>query len=301
MWGPSALAPGLRACALSHLSLGDPGHAFEDLRARLAESPAPPPTRSFELEARARLAERAGDAGALASMLAAAAGAADPDRAASLAPRRADLVDAAVDVQGRARIFGEALEGVPDDPSALALLLLEEGVAPAAAGEALWRAGAAAADASAGPIARWYRLAAGASAALDADAGAAVARASELVAVMPSDRLAKRALLRCAARAAPDRRAHTIVDRTADGFHGRRRRGRGRGGAGGGAGAGRGGRSASRRRRFVRSRAAASPRMRGARSPISTRGRVARETGRGFRRDCWRGRPTRPPPRRAPR
>jgi len=220
MWGPSALAPGLRACALSHLSLGDPGQAFEDLRARLAESPAPPPTRSFELEVRARLAERAGDPGALASMLAAAAGAADPDRAASLAPRRAELVDAAVDLQGRARVFGEALEGVPNHPSALASLLLEEGVAPAAAGERLWRAGAAAAAAPAGPIARSYRLAASASAALDADAGAAVARASELVAVMPSDRLAKRALIRAAARAAPDQRAHTIVDRTADGFHG---------------------------------------------------------------------------------
>ncbi len=244
MWGPSALAPGLRACALSHLSLGDPGHAFEDLRARLAESPAPPPTRSFELEARARLAERAGDAGALASMLAAAAGAADPDRAASLAPRRADLVDAAVDRQGRARIFGEALEGVPDHPSALALLLLEDGVTPAAAGEALWRAGAAAADASAGPIARWYRLAAGASAALDADADAAVARASELVAVMPSDRLAKRALLRVR-RARGARPARTHDRRAHRGRAARRRRpGRGRGGAGGGAGAGRGGRSA---------------------------------------------------------
>jgi hypothetical protein len=235
------------------------------------------------------------------SMLAAAAGAADPDRAASLAPRRADLVDAAVDVQGRARVFGEALEGVPDHPSALALLLLEDGVAPAAAGEALWRAGAAAADAPAGPIARWYRLAAGASAALDADAGAAVARASEVVAVMPSDRLAKRALIRCAARAAPDRRAPTIVERTADGLHGACRRGR------------RPGwrwrwprrwprwTIRSRRRRFARSRAAASPRMRGGRSPISTRGRAAAGKGRGFRRDCWRGRPTRPRPPRAPR
>ena len=275
------------------------GAAFEDLRARLAASPATPPTRAFELEARARLAERAGDPGALASMLAAAAGAADPDRAASLAPRRADLVDAAVDIQGRARVLGEALEASPDHPSALALLLLDEGVAPAAAGEALWRAGAAAADASAGPIARWYRLAAGASAALDADDGAAVARASELVAVMPSDRLAKRALIRvrraCGARPA---RHSTIVDRDRGRVPRRRRRGRGRGGAGGGGGAGRGGRSGrgggvscARGQPLRRGRAArARPSRRAGGGPGRRAGASAGTAGGACRRDRSRAR-----------
>jgi hypothetical protein len=209
MWGPSALAPGLRACARAHHALGDAERAFEDLRERQGDAP---PTHPFEMEARARLAERAGDAGALVSMLAAAAAVADPDRVASLAPRRADLVDAAVDSKGRARILGEALEGVPDDPSALALFLLDEGVAPAGAGEALWRAGAAAAGASAGPIARFYRLAAGESTALSGDDRVAVGRAAELVKTLPSDRLAKRALLRAVARVGPDQRARTIVE-----------------------------------------------------------------------------------------
>ena len=234
-------------------------------------------------------------------MLAAAAGAADPDRAASLAPRRADLVDAADDVQGRARVLGEALEGVPAHPSALALLLLEEGVAPAAAGEALWRAGAAAADAR-----RADRAAVSARGRRQRGAGRGrrrrdPARASELVAAMPSDRLAKRALVRVRrARWRPTggrARSSTAPRRRPR----RRRRGRGRGGAGDGAGAGRGGRSGRARRRFVRSRAAASPRMRGARSPISRRGRAAREASRGFRRDCWRAPPTRPRRPRAPR
>jgi tetratricopeptide (TPR) repeat protein len=215
MWGPSALAPGLRACARSHMALGDPGRAFADLQARLAESAEPPPTRPFELEARARLAERAGDAGALVSMLADASAVTDPDRAASLAPRRAGLVDPALDSKGRARILREALEGVADAPASLALLLLDEGVTAAAAGDAFWRASAGG-SASTGPIARLYRFAAGASAALDADDGAAVARASDLVEAMPADRLARRALVRAAGRAARDGRARTIAERTAD-------------------------------------------------------------------------------------
>ena len=46
--------------------------------------------------------------------------------------------------RGGRRILEDALRDVPDDPAALPLLLLEDAVAPAAAGEALWRAGAAA-------------------------------------------------------------------------------------------------------------------------------------------------------------
>ena len=139
--------PGCARCALSHLSLGDPGHAFEDLRARLAESPAPPPTRSFELEARARLAERAGDPGALA-VDAGRRPRAPPIPIARRRWRRAGPTWSTRrwTARGGRASSSEALEGVPDDPSALALLLLEDGVTPAAAGEALWRAGAAAAD-----------------------------------------------------------------------------------------------------------------------------------------------------------
>jgi hypothetical protein len=210
MWGPSALAPGLRACAVSHLALGEPERAFEDLKARLGDAP-PPVAHPFELEARARLAERAGDAGALVSMLAAAAAAADPDRAASLAPRRADLVDTVVDTKGRARVLEEALRDVPADPAALPLLLLDDAVALPAAGEALWRAGAAAAEASAGPIARLYRLAANEVAALGADDRGAVGRASELLAASPGDRLARRALVRAAGRLPSNERAHAIA------------------------------------------------------------------------------------------
>ena len=202
MWAPSALAPGLRACARSRLAFGEPQRAFEEMQANMtkigkaAEATGAPVAHPFELEARARLAERAGDAGALAPMLAAAAGGADPARAASLAPRRAALVDPAVDGQGRARVLEEALRDAPDNPTALPLLLLEDAVAPAAAGEALWRAGTTAADASAASIARLYRLAASESAALTADDRGAVGRASELLVALPADRLAKRALLR---------------------------------------------------------------------------------------------------------
>jgi tetratricopeptide (TPR) repeat protein len=210
MWGPSALAPGLRACAVSHLALGEPERAFEDLKARLGETP-PPVAHPFELEARARLAERAGDIGALGPMLAAAAAAADPDRAASLAPQRANLVDPAVDGQGRARVLEEALRDVPANPAVLPLLLLDEAIAPAAAGEALWRAGAAAAEASASPAARLYRLAANEIAALGADDRVAVGRASELVAAAPNDRLARRALVRAAGRLPPDQRTRTLA------------------------------------------------------------------------------------------
>src|SRR5205085_6920560 len=138
--------------------LADPGRAFADLQARPGESPEATPPRAFELEARARLAERAGDVGALVSALAAAAAAADPDRMASLAPRRAALVDVAVNSKGRARILEEALDNVRDDPASLALLLAED-VPPATATAALWQAGAAAAEAAAAPIARFYRLA----------------------------------------------------------------------------------------------------------------------------------------------
>ena len=146
MWAPSALAPGLRACARSRLAFGEPQRAFEEMQAtwpggKAAEAPAPG-RHPFELEARARLAERAGDAGALAPMLAAAAGGADPDRAASLAPRRAALVDRGGRRPGAgARPGRGAARTSPDDPAALPLLLLEDAVAPAAAGEALWRAG----------------------------------------------------------------------------------------------------------------------------------------------------------------
>jgi tetratricopeptide (TPR) repeat protein len=219
MWAPSALAPGLRSCARSHLALGEPQRAFEEMQAHMTktgEGPLAPVAHPFELEARARLAERAGDAGALAPMLAAAAGVADPARAASLAPRRAALVDAAVDRTGRARLLEEALRDVPDDPAVLPLLLLEDPVAPAAAGEALWRAGAAAADASTVPIARLYRLAASESAALTTDDRGAVARASELLAALPTDRLARRALIRAATRLPPDQRSRTVADRAAE-------------------------------------------------------------------------------------
>jgi len=212
MWGPSALAPGLRASALSHLALGDPARAFEELRARLAADPPPPaPAHPFEWEARARLAERAGDEGALMSMLAAAAAVANPGRKASLAPRRAALVDEVANGPGRARILEEALDDAPEDPAALALALLEE-AAPAGAGDVLWRAGGAASQTSAGPIARVYRLAAAASAALDADTAAALARAFALVAALPADRLARRALVRSAARVDPAAGAQAIVD-----------------------------------------------------------------------------------------
>ena len=216
MWGPSALGPGLRACALAHLGLGDPERAFEGLKARLAESPDAPGTDPFALEARARLAERAGDAGALAPMLAAAAAAADPERAASLAPRRAALVDAAADAGGRARVLREALEGRHDDPAALALYLLDDAVDPAVAANAVWRAGEAAAAGPAGPIARFYRLAANEGTALAGDGEAAIARASELIAALPADRLAKRALLRAAARVGSTERSQTIAQRMGD-------------------------------------------------------------------------------------
>lgn len=213
MWGPSALAAGLRACARSHMALADAGRAFADLQAALAEStaesPEPAGARPFEAEARARLAERAGDVGALVSMLAAAAAAADLERMASLAPRRAELVDIAVNSKGRARILEEALNDLPDDPASLALLL-DEDVGLGAAGAALWRAGAAAAT-SAAPIARFYRLAAGAAAALDGDEAAARARASELAAALPADRLARRALVRAAARGEPGQGAAVIA------------------------------------------------------------------------------------------
>ena len=258
------------------------GSAFEDLRARLAESPAPPPTRSFELEARARLAERAGDPGALVSMLAAAAGAADPDRAASLAPRRADLVDAAVDRQGRARILGEALEGVPDDPSALALLLLEEASRRPPPGEALWRAGAAAA----GRVRRADRALVPARGGRQRGAGRGRRRRGRPRVgagcgdAVGSARAARAAALRRARGARPartdDRRPHRRRVRAAPSTRPRpgwrwrwRRRWRRW-------------TIRARRRRFARSRAADSPPTRGGRSPISTRGRVARETGRGF-------------------
>ena len=215
MWGPSALAPGLRVCAMSHLALGEPERAFENLQTRLAAAPDEPVTHPFELEARARLAERAGDAGALVTMLAAAADAADPGRAASLAARRADLVDVASDSNGRARILGKALADVPGDAVVLPLLLLDETVPPAAAGEALWRAGDAAAGASAAPIARLYRMAASELAALGSDDGAAVGRASELFAALPADRLAKRALVRAAGRLAAVPRVQAIAESTA--------------------------------------------------------------------------------------
>ena len=217
MWAPSALAPGLRACARSRLAFGEPQRAFEEMQANLAkvdkaaDAPGGAVVHPFELEARARLAARAGDAGALAPMLAAAAAGADPARAASLAPRRAALVDAAVDGQGRARVLDEALREVPDDPAALPLLLLEDAVAPAAAGEALWRAGTAAADASAAPIARLYRLAASESAALTTDDRGAVGRASELLVALPADRLAKRALLRAATRLPAEQRSRALA------------------------------------------------------------------------------------------
>src|SRR5204862_2695988 len=155
-----------------------------------------------------------GDVGALVSALASAAAAADPDRAASLAPRRAALVDVTVNSKGRARILEEALDGVPGDPASLALLLAEE-LPPGGASAALWRAGVAAAEASAAPIARFYRLAAGASAAQAGDGEAARARASELMAALPADRLARRALLRSAARIDPSRRAQAIVQAAA--------------------------------------------------------------------------------------
>jgi lipopolysaccharide biosynthesis regulator YciM len=213
MWGPSALAPGLRACAVSHLALGEPQRAFADLQARVGDAPAAHP---FELEARARLAERAGDLGALASMLAAAAEAADPDRAASLAPRRAALIDTAADSAGRARVLEQALRDVPGDPAALPLLLLDEAVAPSAAGEALWRAGAAAAEASSAPAARLYRLAANEIAALGADDRAAVGRAAELLAASPGDRLAKRAVMRAAGRLPAAERARSIAERVGE-------------------------------------------------------------------------------------
>ncbi|HXU04181.1 MAG TPA: tetratricopeptide repeat protein [Polyangia bacterium] len=215
MWGPSALAPGLRVCALSHLALGEPEKAFESLQAKLAESPDAPVTHPFELEARARLAERAGDAGALLSMLTAAAAGADPHRAASLAPRRAELVDLTVDSKARARVLERALADVPDDPVVLPLLLLDAAVAPAAAGQALWRAGDVAA-ASAAPIARLYRLAASETAALDTDDRASIARASELVAALPADRLARRALVRAAERLGAAERAEAIAERIAN-------------------------------------------------------------------------------------
>ena len=219
MWGPSALAPGLRTCARSHLALGEPERAFEEMQARLAEAPGAPVAHPFELEARARLAERAGDVGALLPLLTAAAGAADPARAASLAPRRADLVDHTVDRKGRALILEEALRDLSDDPTVLPLLVLDDAVAPAAGGDALWRAGAAATEASAtspSPIARLYRLAGSESAAVDADERTALSRASELLALWPADRLAKRAVLRASARLPADERSPALADRAAD-------------------------------------------------------------------------------------
>ena len=217
MWGPSALGPGLRACALAHLGLGDAARAFEGLKARLAESP-DVPTDPFAVEARARLAERAGDAGALAPMLAAAAAAAaDPERAASLAPRRAALVDAAADAGGRARVLREALEGRHDHPAALALYLLEAAVDPGGGRRCAVARGEAAAG-SAGPIARLYRLAANQGTALAGDGEAAIARASDLIAALPADRLAKRAMLRAAARVGSAERSQlrTIAQRMGD-------------------------------------------------------------------------------------
>jgi hypothetical protein len=216
MWGPSALAPGLRTCARSHLALGEPERAFEEMQARLAEAPDAPVAHPFELEARARLAERAGDVGALLPLLTAAAGAADPARAASLAPRRADLIDHTVDSKGRARVLEEALRDVSDDPASLPLLLLDDAVAPAAGGDALWRAGAAAAEGPAAPIARLYRLAGTESAAVDADERTALSRASELLALLPGDRLVKRAVLRASTRLPADERSVALAERAAD-------------------------------------------------------------------------------------
>ena len=134
---------------------------------KAAEATGAPVAHPFELEARARLAERAGDAGALAPMLAAAAGGADPGpRRVARAPARGAGRSPRSTARGGRACWRRRSRDVPDDPAALPLLLLEDAVAPAAAGEALWRAGTAAADASAAPIARLYRLAASESAAL---------------------------------------------------------------------------------------------------------------------------------------
>ena len=186
-------------------------------RWQTAEAPGAPVAHPFELEARARLAERAGDAGALAPMLAAAAGGADPARAASLAPRRAALVDAAADGQGRARVLDEALRERAGRSG---------GAAAAAAGgrrRARRRGGGAVARGRPprrtrrpAPIARLYRLAASESAALTADDRGAVGRASELLAALPADRLAKRALLRAAARLPADQRSRALAERAAE-------------------------------------------------------------------------------------
>jgi hypothetical protein len=160
MWGPSALAPGLRVCAMSHLALGEPERAFENLQTRLAAAPDEPVTHPFELEARARLAERAGDAGALV-IDAGRRGGPPPIRAVRRRWRRAGPIwstsrPTAMDAPGS----WERARGCAGDAAVLPLLLLDEQFRRTAAGEALWRAGDAAAGASAAPIARLYRLAA---------------------------------------------------------------------------------------------------------------------------------------------
>ena len=102
--GPERAGARAAACALSHLGLADPTRAFDDLQARLNESrsdDAGAPLRARG--ARAARGARRQHGRARRRCWPTAADAADPDRAASLAPRRAGLVDAAADAKARAR------------------------------------------------------------------------------------------------------------------------------------------------------------------------------------------------------
>jgi Tfp pilus assembly protein PilF len=202
VWAASALGPGLRACAAAKIGLGDPTRA---MAAFVAPDGLSDVGRALGTVAVARFAERAGDHRALRLALEAAA-TDDPRRRADLAVQRASSF-AIEDGPARARALAEALAALPDHPVALPLYLLEPGVDSNTAAAALAAAGAASESSS--TARRLYSLAAGSTLSLGDDSEGSFVRASELAALAPEDREARRAFVRAAARlaAGPRRRA----------------------------------------------------------------------------------------------
>jgi hypothetical protein len=196
VWGPSALAPGLRAMAAIKHAPSDPARVLAGLGmsggGALTDA-----ARALGAEALARLAERAGDGSALEAALGAAGEeASDSGQRAWIAIRRASITPAA-EGEARARALEIAREAAPAHPLAVALSLAEPGVAPATAAAVLARLAAAPSDLQS--LRRAAALAAVSTLALAGDRPGALRQAVKILTASPNDPEAHAAVGRAAA------------------------------------------------------------------------------------------------------
>ena len=180
VWAGSALEAPLRACAAAKLAPGDPGRALAALEVsadKLSQA-----AKALGAAAVARLAERAGEPGALAAALGAAATATtDPAVRAWIELREAWSAPAP-DSGSRAIALEAALRAAPAHPIALPAYLAEPAVDSGAAAAALVRAGG---DEAVPSFARVAALAAISLQAVSGDFAAAFSSASDLLARDP--------------------------------------------------------------------------------------------------------------------